>query len=107
MHIGTFQLTTEGIDDPLRALEELGGITIFRHHDSGHRVSVSRCESSEAATQAYCPKFPWLWLHFIFLRSADDARTQEALMRALRASFVVTFVGDGRYDRLYQHYDRR
>ena len=39
MHFGTFQLTTEGIDEPLRALDDARRARTSRHHGSGHWVS--------------------------------------------------------------------
>ena len=43
MHFGTFQLTTEGIDEPLRALDEAcraKGILRSRFHPIGFGESV-------------------------------------------------------------------
>ena len=44
MHFGTFQLTTEGIDEPMRALDEAPGApAASRHPDSERLASASRC----------------------------------------------------------------
>ena len=64
MHFGTFQLTTEGIDEPLRALDEARRENDVRRHGSGRSVSANRCEWGEAAKKAPSKKFSLLWLHF-------------------------------------------
>jgi len=43
MHFGTFQLTTEGIDEPLRALEEARRMREIESHASRRSVSESQC----------------------------------------------------------------
>ena len=45
MHFGTFQLTTEGIDEPFRALEEACRARNFPRLGFERSVSGNRCGS--------------------------------------------------------------